>query len=111
MKGRCRADERQRIRHLLFVSVECVCDQSAPQSYSNNPRSEMRGTMQIATVRFTDLDSGDEASAMVRVMEKTIGLALSLKRNGDIEVFFGTQELDELIEALQKARAIARRAD
>jgi hypothetical protein len=48
---------------------------------------------------------------MVRVMEKTIGLALSLKRNGDIEVFFSTRELDELIEALQKARAIARMAD
>jgi hypothetical protein len=67
--------------------------------------------MQIATMRFTDLDSGDEASAMVRVMEKTIGLALSLKRNGDIEVFFGTQELDQLIEALQKARTLTRGTD
>jgi hypothetical protein len=67
--------------------------------------------MQIAAVRFTDLDCGDEALAMVSVMDKTIGLALSLKRNGDIEVFFGTPELDQLIEALQRARAIAHRAD
>jgi hypothetical protein len=64
--------------------------------------------MQVATVRFTDLDCGDEALAIVRVIDKTIGLALSLKRNGDVEVFFGTPELDQLIEALQRARAIAR---
>lgn len=62
--------------------------------------------MQIETIRFTDLDSGDDALATVRVMNGTIGLALSLKRNGDIEVFLGTRELDQLIEALQKARAI-----
>jgi hypothetical protein len=67
--------------------------------------------MQIATVRFTDLDCGDEALAVVRVMDKTIGLALSLKRNGDVEVFFGTKELDQLISALQRARAIAQGAD
>ena len=67
--------------------------------------------MQIATVRFTDRDCGDEASAIVRVMDETVGLALSLKQNGDIEVFFGTQELDQLIEALQRARAMARKAD
>ena len=62
--------------------------------------------MQIQTIRFADLDSGDDALATVRVVNGTIGLALSLKRNGDIEVFFGTSELGQPIEALQKARAI-----
>jgi hypothetical protein len=33
------------------------------------------------------------------------GLALSLRQNGDTEVFFGRQELEQLIEALQKAQA------
>jgi hypothetical protein len=61
--------------------------------------------IQVATIRFTDIDSGDEAVALVRVVGEITGLALSLKRNGDIEVFFGTQELDLLIEGLQKARA------
>jgi hypothetical protein len=65
--------------------------------------------MQIETIRFSDLDCGDDALAAVRVMNGTIGLALSLKRNGDIEVFFGTPELDQLIEALPKARAVAHR--
>jgi len=32
------------------------------------------------------------------------GLALSLRRSGDVEVFFGRQELEQLIEALQKAQ-------
>jgi hypothetical protein len=60
--------------------------------------------MQVATIRFTDLDCGDEAVAVVRVVGQATGLALSLKRNGDIEVFFGKQELDQLVEALSKAR-------
>jgi hypothetical protein len=61
--------------------------------------------VQAAMIRFTDRDSGDEAMALVRVEGEIIGLALSLKRNGDIEVFFGRQELEQLIEALQKAQA------
>jgi hypothetical protein len=47
--------------------------------------------MQVATIGFTDFDCGDEAVAVVRVVGPTIGLALSLKRNGDIEVFFGNE--------------------
>jgi hypothetical protein len=61
--------------------------------------------MQVATIRFTDRDSGDEAMAIVRVEGEITGLALSLRQDGDIEVFFGRQELEQLIEALQKAQA------
>jgi hypothetical protein len=61
--------------------------------------------MQVATIPFTDRDSGDEAMALVRIEGETIGLALSLKQNGDTEVFFGRRELEHLIEALQKAQA------
>jgi hypothetical protein len=49
--------------------------------------------MQVASIVFQDLDSGDEAAAIVRVVGRTTGLALSLKRNGDIEVFFGDIEV------------------
>jgi hypothetical protein len=61
--------------------------------------------MQIASIFFTDLDSGEEGWAGVRVVGGTTGLTLSLKKNGDIGVFFGAQVLDQLIEALQQARA------
>jgi hypothetical protein len=61
--------------------------------------------MQVASIVFVDLDSGDEGWAGVRVVGATTGLTLSLKKNGDIEVFFGAHVLDQLIEALQKARA------
>ena len=61
--------------------------------------------MEFATIRFSDRDGGDEAVMIIRTVGDIAGLALSLRRNGDIEVFFGKQELDQLIEALQKARA------
>jgi hypothetical protein len=57
-----------------------------------------------AMINFTDLDCGDEGVVMVRVEGKIVGLALSLMKNGDIEVFFGEEQLEQLIEALQKAR-------
>jgi hypothetical protein len=61
--------------------------------------------MQSATICFQDADCGDEAVAIVRVIGASVGLALSLRRNGDLEVFLGARELDQLIEALQTARA------
>jgi hypothetical protein len=62
--------------------------------------------MEVATICFKDRDSGDEAMALVRVEGEITGLALSLRRNGDIEVFFGAQELDQLLDALHKARGL-----
>jgi hypothetical protein len=44
--------------------------------------------MEVATICFKDRDSGDEAMALVRVEGEITGLALSLRRNGDIEVFW-----------------------
>jgi hypothetical protein len=61
--------------------------------------------MQVAMIPLTDRDRGDEAFALVRVEGEVVGLALSLRQNGDIEVFFGRQELGQLIEALQNAQA------
>ena len=61
--------------------------------------------MEIATICFPDRDSGDEAVMVVRAEGEIAGLAVSLRKGGDIEVFFGRQELGQLIEALKKAQA------
>jgi hypothetical protein len=61
--------------------------------------------MQVAMIPFTDSESGDEAFASVRVEGGAAGLALSLRKNGDIEVFLARRDLEQLIEALQKAKA------
>ncbi|PDT87037.1 hypothetical protein CO669_27700 [Bradyrhizobium sp. Y36] len=63
-------------------------------------------TTQVATICFPDLDSGDGAVIIVRTAGEAAGLALSLEKGGDIEVFFGSQELDQLIEALNKTREL-----
>jgi hypothetical protein len=60
--------------------------------------------MEIATITFQDADSGDEATAVVRVLGEMAGLALSLRRKGDLEVFLKGRELEQLIGALQQAR-------
>jgi len=55
---------------------------------------------------FVDKDSGDQGLAVVRIEGQVIGLALSLQRDGDTEVFLGASELDELIRALNRARSM-----
>lgn len=62
--------------------------------------------MQVATICFPDHDSGDEAAIIVRTIGDVAGLALSLRKNGDIEVFLGAQELDQLIVALERTREL-----
>ena len=60
--------------------------------------------MTITTICFADRDSGDDAVVVVRTVEEMVGVALSLRTNGDVEVFFGAEELDQLVDALQTAR-------
>jgi hypothetical protein len=64
--------------------------------------------MSIPSVGFVDRDCGEEAVVLVRVMDDRVGLGLSLKRNGDIEVVFGLEELD--LNALQAARVAVRKS-
>jgi hypothetical protein len=61
---------------------------------------------QVETIKFADLDSRDEALVIVRAERGCAALALSLMQDGDIQVVLGPNELDRVIEALQKARAI-----
>ena len=60
----------------------------------------------IATIEFVDRDSGDEGFAGIRVVDGVVGLTLSLRRNGDIEVFVDDQVLDQLLAALGRARVL-----
>jgi hypothetical protein len=62
----------------------------------------------VAMIRFNDADSGDEALAMMRAGEGTIALTLTLDGVGEVEVFFGLGECEELRAALTKASAIVR---
>jgi hypothetical protein len=58
------------------------------------------------SIKFTDLDSGDDAWVGIRVEGDRIGLASSLKSDGDIEVFFGRGEAGALRDALTQALAL-----
>lgn len=61
---------------------------------------------QVANVKFVDGDTGDEGLAVIRVEGKVVGLTLSLEKNGDIEVFLGAQAIEEVIQALHRARSM-----
>ncbi|WP_284421960.1 MULTISPECIES: hypothetical protein [unclassified Bradyrhizobium] len=61
--------------------------------------------MTIDSITFVDTSSGDDACVLVRVVGDSVGLALSLRTDGDIEVFMAAEELDRVIGVLQQARA------
>ena len=62
--------------------------------------------IELATIGFSDRDSGDEAVIVVRAKSECVGLALSLRNGSDTEVFFGPKELDQLILALESSRGL-----
>jgi len=62
---------------------------------------------QIATVAFRDTESGSEALAIVRAAPGIVGVALSLRSDGDIEVLLPTTAAQTLLEALHHALAVA----
>ncbi len=61
----------------------------------------------VDMIEFTDLDSGDEAFAFVRAARGRVALCLSLRTDGDLEVFFTPAECKRLIGVLQRAVVIA----
>ena len=56
-----------------------------------------------STINFVDKDSGQEGFAAVRVEGAIVGLALSLRDDGDIEVFLDKGEAAQLAAALEEA--------
>jgi hypothetical protein len=60
---------------------------------------------EIATIHFTDVDSHQEGCIIVRSAENAVGLCVSLRQNGDVEVFLNVGDGKRLLEALQAAIA------
>ena len=62
---------------------------------------------EISTIRFKDLESGDNGVVIIRARKGILGLALSLEKDGDLEVFFTPTDCQLVTEGLQKALAKA----
>lgn len=59
------------------------------------------------TLSFIDQDSGGEGIAIVRVIDKSIGITLSLKDDGDCEAFLTIDDAKRLVRALDEALSIS----
>lgn len=60
-------------------------------------------TRDIDGFTFQDQIQHDEGFVFIRVTDSSVGIALSLRRDGDIEVFMDKERSLQLIELLQKA--------
>ena len=60
-----------------------------------------------STINFVDKDSGQEGFVAVRVEGAIVGLALSLRDDGDVEVFLDKEEAAQLAAALKEASSSA----
>ena len=58
---------------------------------------------EIATIEFVDTETNDPGVAIVRASANEVGLALSLRSNGDLQVFLSKRDCELLVCALQKA--------
>ena len=62
----------------------------------------------IASIGFRDLENDDDATTIVRASTECVALALTLRADGDLEVFMPLSACDELIAALSQARIFAK---
>jgi hypothetical protein len=61
----------------------------------------------VATLKFSDVSTGGESLAIIRAAGGVIGLCLSSRDDGDLEVFLAPDSTRELITALQTALEMA----
>ena len=50
----------------------------------------------VATIQFTDAESGDAGVIIVRLTDKAVGFCLSPEHDGDVEVFLGNADASRL---------------
>jgi hypothetical protein len=60
----------------------------------------------IATIQFPDAISSEESPAIVRADSGVVGLALSQRSNGDLEVMLPLDAARDVVKALQRALAL-----
>ncbi len=58
------------------------------------------------TINFLDKDSGRPGFAAIRVEGAVVGVALSLRNDGDIEVFLTKDEAAQFAAALREASSL-----
>lgn len=73
-------------------------------------RATVRFMENIATINFRDLNSGDEAVAIVRAGSDRVALALTLRTGGDLEVVVPADVSAELAAALSEAGRVSGQA-
>jgi hypothetical protein len=61
----------------------------------------------VATIEFRDAVSGDDGIAVVRAAPGVVGLALSLRGDGDIELFLPPDAARPLLDAIRQAVVLA----
>jgi hypothetical protein len=59
----------------------------------------------METLNLEDLDDGDETVVIVRTVPGGVGLALSKKADGDLEVFMPSAIAERVASALRAAAA------
>lgn len=62
---------------------------------------------QIATLNFTDLDSQDEATIIIRAEQDLVAIAFSLKQDGDMELVLHPKEWRTVLAHFERALALA----
>ena len=58
---------------------------------------------EVATIKFKDAETADEAVAVVRCSDTLVALCLSVKGGSDVEVVMGKADAAKLLEALRAA--------
>ena len=65
------------------------------------PEAIAMSTAEIATIAFIERDSGDNAGAVVRVVNNLVAVGFWIEHNGDLDIAMGDEAADLLAGAAQ----------
>ncbi len=83
------------LRESDILDISQVTNFLASESYTQN-------NMENVTIQLNDALTNDAAVIIVRGMEKSVGICLSVATNGDVEIFLKQSDLSRLVSALQQ---------
>jgi hypothetical protein len=93
------------------MAVDVVAAGGRLSDRGTAPTPESSDSEPVGHISFSDQVSGDDGYAQVRVAGGAIGLALSLRANGDLELFLVASALDRLCALLEEARSRLERSE
>ncbi len=92
---------------MLTLQADRISATVRTTAFREHSEELMTNAREIATLEFRDVESDEDGVIVIRVGGGSVGLAISLRTDGDIEVFLSPAQAVAVAEKLREASLAA----